>query len=81
VEPHRRLLMHIRMLPRFPRVVSLRFSSDESPLIAPTRSSFAIGKTVSNVLPTERAIYSVQITGRLFFFSQLISALKFSGHE
>jgi len=47
-------------------------------LIAPTCSVFAIGKMVSNVLPTERAMYSVQMTGRLYFFSQLICRLKYS---
>ena len=38
--------------------------------MAPTPSCFAIGNTVSNVLPADRAMYSVQITGRLYFFSQ-----------
>src|SRR5215469_4375866 len=48
-------------------------------LIAPTFSSLAIGKIVSKVLPTERAINSVQMTGRLYFFSQPTSLLKYSG--
>ena len=32
--------------------------------MAPTRSCLAMGKIVSKVLPTERAMYSVQIAGR-----------------
>jgi len=34
---------------------------------------------MSNVLPAGRAMYSVQITGRLYFFSHVTWRLKYSG--
>ena len=67
------------MLPRVHGKYVCVLPATNPQLIAPTRSSFAIGNTVSNVLPTGRAMYSVQITGRLYFFSQLTWRLKYSG--
>src|SRR5579859_6365170 len=65
VKPDLRLLQNVRPLPRIPRQVGLRFARDESPIDGP--DLLLLGNRQNRVerAATERAIYSVQITGRL----------------
>jgi hypothetical protein len=61
----RRGLVGVGPLPGVPRIVRLCLALDEPQLIAPPRYFHAIGKVFWKVLPTLRAMYSVQIIDRL----------------
>ena len=67
------------MLPGFPGQIGLRFAGDESPVDGADAFLLGDGRIVSNVLPAGRAMNSVQMTGRLYFFSQATCCLKYSG--
>jgi len=74
----RGLAENVRVLPGFPRQVGLRLAGDESPVDG--ADAFLLGDWQYRVkrAATGRAMYSVQITGRLYFLSHATCCLKYS---